>query len=165
MFATHALLPGDLDGLVQPAVALSAPTKALGTGKNDGLLTMGEIMGIDLNADWVVLSACNTGAASGKGASAISGLGQAFFYAGARSLLVSHWPVETTSAKEITTGLFDKQTKDESLTRAIALNETVKDLINNKTYKDKNGKDVFSYAHPVFWAPFTVVGDGAGVLN
>ena len=165
MFATHALLPGDLDGLVQPAVALSAPTKALGSGKNDGLLTMGEIMGLDLNADWVVLSACNTGAASGKGASAISGLGQAFFYAGARSLLVSHWPVETTSAKEITTGLFDRQTKDKSLTRAIALNETVKDLINNKTYKNNAGEDVFSYAHPVFWAPFTVVGDGAGVLN
>ena len=165
MFATHALLPGDLDGLVQPAVALSAPTKALGTGKNDGLLTMGEIMGLDLNADWVVLSACNTGAASGKGATAVSGLGQAFFYAGARSLLVSHWPVETTSAKEITTGLFDRQTKDKSLTRAIALNETVKELINNKTYKDKSGEDVFSYAHPVFWAPFTVVGDGAGVLN
>lgn len=165
MFATHALLPGDLDGLVQPAVALSAPTKALGTGKNDGLLTMGEIMGLDLNADWVVLSACNTGAASGKGARAISGLGQAFFYAGARSLLVSHWPVETTSAKEITTGLFDRQTKNKSLTRAVALNETVKDLIENKTYKDSSDKDVFSYAHPVFWAPFTVVGDGAGLLN
>lgn len=165
MFATHALLPGDLDGLVQPAIALSAPTKALGTGKNDGLLTMGEIMGLDLNADWVVLSACNTGAASGKGATAISGLGQAFFYAGARSLLVSHWPVETTSAKEITTGLFEKQTKDTSLTRAIALNETVKELINKKIYKDKSGRELFSYAHPVFWAPFTVVGDGAGLLN
>ena len=163
MFASHALLPGDLDGLTQPAIALSSP-KVTGS-KNDGLLTMGEIMGLDLNADWVVLSACNTGAGNGKGASAISGLGQAFFYAGARSLLVSHWPVETTSAKEITTGLFEKQTKDKSLTRAVALNETVKELINKKTYKDKSGRELFSYAHPVFWAPFTVVGDGAGLLN
>lgn len=163
MFASHALLPGDLNGLTQPAIAFSSP-KVTGSD-NDGLLTMSEIMGLDLNADWVVLSACNTGAGSGKGASAISGLGQAFFYAGARSLLVSHWPVETTSAKEITIGLFERQVKNKTSTRAVALNETVKDLINNKTYKDKNGKDVFSYAHPVFWAPFTVVGDGAGVLN
>lgn len=165
MFATHALLPGDLDGLVQPAIALTSPTVAKGTGKNDGLLTMGEVMGLELNADWVVLSACNTGGASGKGASAISGLGQAFFYAGARSLLVSHWPVETTSAKEITTGLFDRQTKNKSLTRAMALNLTINELIDSKTFKDAKGKSVYAYSHPVFWAPFTVVGDGAGRLQ
>ncbi|GMR16459.1 MAG: tetratricopeptide repeat protein [Gammaproteobacteria bacterium] len=165
MFATHALLPGDLDGLVQPAIALSAPTVAMGTDKNDGLLTMGEVMGLNLNADWVVLSACNTGAASGRGATAVSGLGQAFFYAGARSILVSHWPVETTSAKEITTGLFDKQTRDKSLTRAMALNETIKELIYTKKYKNNSGDAVFSYAHPAFWAPFTVIGDGAGTLQ
>jgi len=165
MFATHALLPGDLDGLVQPAIALTSPTASQGTGKNDGLLTMGEVMGLNLNADWVVLSACNTGAASGRGATAVSGLGQAFFYAGARSLLVSHWPVETTSAREITTGLFEKQVANKSLTRAMALNYTVKELIHEKTYKDNTGKDVFSYAHPVFWAPFTVVGDGTGTLQ
>ena len=60
-FATHALVPGDLDGLDQPAIALSAPSV---TGDNeDGLLTMGEVLKLKLNADWVVLSACNTGAA------------------------------------------------------------------------------------------------------
>lgn len=165
MFATHALLPGDLDGLVQPAIALTSPTVAKGTGKNDGLLTMGEVMGLELNADWVVLSACNTGGASGKGAAAVSGLGQAFFYAGARSLLVSHWPVETTSAKEITTGLFDLQTKNKSLTRATALNLTINKLIDSKTFKDAKGDSVYAYSHPVFWAPFTVVGDGAGRLQ
>ena len=165
MFATHALLPGDLDGLVQPAIALSSPTVAKGTGKNDGLLTMGEVMGLELNADWVVLSACNTGGASGKGAAAVSGLGQAFFYAGARSLLVSHWPVETSSAKEITTGLFDRQTKNKSLTRAVALNETINELIDTKTFKNAKGDSIYAYAHPVFWAPFTVVGDGAGTLR
>ena len=162
MFATHALLPGDLDGLVQPAIALSATQDK--NSANNGLLTMGEVMGLNLNADWVVLSACNTGAESGRGATAVSGLGQAFFYAGARSLLVSHWPVETTSAKQITTGLFDRQVENKSLSRAMALNETVKDLIQNKTYKDSTGKSVFAYAHPVFWAPFTVIGDGSGTL-
>ena len=69
-FASHGLVPGDLDGLDQPAIALSAPSV---TGKEeDGLLTMGEIMMLNLNADWVVLSACNTGAAEGAGAEALS---------------------------------------------------------------------------------------------
>lgn len=78
VFATHGLVPGDLDGLDQPALALSAPD-VTGNKDEDGLLTMGEIMGLRLNADWVVLSACNTGAAEGEGAEAVSGLGQAFF--------------------------------------------------------------------------------------
>lgn len=78
---------------------------------------MGEILGLKLNADWVVLSACNTAAADGAGAEAVSGLGRAFFYAGARALLVSNWPVETTSAKALTTNLFKRQAKDPALTR------------------------------------------------
>lgn len=76
-FATHALVPGDLDGLSQPALALCSPEV---TGEDeDGLLTLGEILKLKLNADWVVLSACNTGAADGAGAEAVSGLGRAFF--------------------------------------------------------------------------------------
>ena len=106
-FATHALLPGDLDGLDQPALALCAPSI---TGDDeDGLLTMGEIMKLRMNADWVVLSACNTGAADGAGVEAVSGLGRAFFYAGTRAILVSMWPVETTSARKLTTALFQYQ--------------------------------------------------------
>ena len=73
-------------------------------GDEDGLLTMGEILQLRLNADWIVLSACNTGSPDGRGAEAVSGLGRAFFYAGARSLLVSNWPVETNSAKALTSG-------------------------------------------------------------
>jgi len=88
-FATHGLLLGELDGLIQPALALSSP-KITG-GKEDGLLTMGEILSLKLNSDWIVLSACNTGAGEGAGAEAVSGLGRAFFYAGTRSLLVSNW--------------------------------------------------------------------------
>ena len=63
MFATHGLVPGDLKGLAQPALALSAP-EVVGSG-GDGLLTMEKILGLKLDADWVVLSACNT--ASGDG--------------------------------------------------------------------------------------------------
>jgi hypothetical protein len=96
-FATHGLVPGELDGLAQPALALTAPEVAGVEG--DGLLTMEEVLQLKLDADWVVLSACNTASGDGAGAEAISGLGRAFFYAGARSLLVSAWPVETVSAK------------------------------------------------------------------
>jgi CHAT domain-containing protein len=159
-FATHALVPGDLDGLDQPALALSSPS--ISGDNEDGLLTMGEILRLKLNADWVVLSACNTGAAEGKGAEAISGLGQAFFYAGTRALLVSMWPVETTSASKLTTGLFRYQQRDPSLSRARALQKSALALIDGPGLKDQaSGKIVASYAHPLFWAPFIIVGESA----
>ena len=158
-FATHGLVPGDLDGLMQPALALSAPDVAGVEG--DGLLTMGEILGLRLDADWVVLSACNTGSGAGAGAEAVSGLGQAFFYAGTRALLVSNWPVETTSAKALTTDLFRRQSDNANLTRAEALRRTMLGLIDGGGYVDqKSGKTVFSYAHPIFWAPFSLIGEG-----
>ncbi len=157
-FATHGLVPGDLDGLVQPALALSSP--AVTGSQEDGLLTVGEILGLKLNADWIILSACNTAAADGAGAEAVSGLGRAFFYAGARALLVSNWPVETTSAKALTTDLFKRQAKDSSLTRSQALQQAMLALIDGPGRTDAQGKTLFSYAHPIFWAPFTLVGDG-----
>ena len=160
-FATHGLVPGDLDGLTQPALALSAPEVANIDG--DGLLTMEEILGLRLNADWVVLSACNTASGSGAGAEAVSGLGRAFFYAGARALLVSNWPVETNSARELTTDLFRRQGADPNLTRAKALQQTMTAMIDGPGFVDpKTNRVVFSYAHPIFWAPFTLVGDGGG---
>jgi CHAT domain-containing protein len=160
-FATHGLIPGDLNGLLQPALALSSP-RVVG-GADDGLLTMGEILGLKLNADWVVLSACNTGSGQGAGAEAVSGLGLAFFYAGTRALLVSNWPVETTSAKALTTDLFRRQAKDHDLSRAEALRQAMEGMIDQKGYIDpETGKTVFSYAHPLFWAPFSLIGDGGG---
>jgi CHAT domain-containing protein len=159
-FATHGLVPGDLNGLVQPALALSAPEIG-GTG-GDGLLTMGEILALKLDADWVVLSACNTAAGDGAGAEAFSGLGRAFFYAGTRALLVSNWPVETTSARALTTDLFSRQAKDPALSRAQALRQSMLALMDGKGLVDDRGRTVFSYAHPIFWAPFSLVGDGGG---
>lgn len=158
VFATHGLLPGDIDGLQQPALALTPTTR--GKQVEDGLLTMGEILSLKLNADWVVLSACNTGAADGKGAEAVSGLVRAFFYAGTRALLVSNWPVETTSAKVLTTTLFTLQAKQNGLTRSYALRKAMLQLVDDAGSKDAQGRIVFSYAHPIFWAPFSVVGDG-----
>jgi CHAT domain-containing protein len=157
-FATHALVPGDLDGLDQPALALCAPEV---TGENeDGLLTLGEILKLKLKADWVVLSACNTGAADGAGSEAVSGLGRAFFYAGSRAILVSMWPVETTSARQLTSQLFEYQKEDKTLSRASALRQSILALIDGPGMKDPvSGKIAASYAHPFFWAPFIIVGE------
>jgi CHAT domain-containing protein len=158
VFASHALIPGDLDGLSQPAIALCSPTV---TGENeDGLLTMGEVLKLKLNADWVVLSACNSGGSDGLGAEALSGLGQAFFYAGTKALLATMWPVESTSAKKLTTKLFQCQKDDIKLTRAQALRKSMLYLIESSGLKDNaTGKIIASYAHPLFWAPFILVGD------
>lgn len=160
MFATHGLVPGDLDGLQEPALALSSPSVAHIQG-GDGLLTMSKILGLKLDADWVVLSACNTAAGSGAGAEAVSGLGRAFFYAGTRALLVSNWPVETTSARTLTTDLFRRQAEQPGLSRAEALRQAELALIDGPGFS-ADGKPLFSYAHPIFWAPFAVIGDGGG---
>ena len=158
VFATHGLVPGELNGLTQPALALSAPGVAGVEG--DGLLTMEEILALKLDADWVVLSACNTGAGSGAGAEAASGLGRAFFYAGTRALLVTNWSVHSQSARELVTDLFRRQAADKQLSRGEALRQAVMAMVDGPGYTDALGKTEFAYAHPLFWAPYTIIGDG-----
>jgi CHAT domain-containing protein len=122
---------------------------------------MGEVLELKLNADWVVLSACNTASGDGTGAEAISGLGRAFFFAGTRAILVSNWPVESTSTTALTTNLFRLQADNSSLSRADALQQAMLNLIDGPGYVDTESKTAyFSYAHPIFWAPFTIVGEG-----
>ncbi len=158
MFATHGLVPGDLDGLNEPALALTAPEVAKVPG--DGLLTVSKILGLRLNADWVVLSACNTASGNGAGAEAVSGLGLAFFYAGSRALLVSNWPVETSSARQLTTELFRREAATPGITRAEALRQAMLAVLDGPGMVDPiTKKPVYSYAHPIFWAPFSLVGD------
>lgn len=157
-FATHGLVSGDFNGLTQPALALTAPAVA-GVG-GDGLLTMEKILALKLNADWVVLSACNTGAGAGAGAEAASGLGRAFFYAGTRALLVTNWSVHSQSARELVTDLFHRQAADPKLARGEALRQAMLALMDGEGFTDGNGKTLFTYAHPLFWAPFTIIGDG-----
>lgn len=147
-FATHGLLPNDFPGVAEPSLALANPQD----GKH-GLLTLEEILGLKLDADWVVLSACNTAAGDGTAADAVSGLGRGFFYAGTRALLVTHWPVESVSARLLVTGLFDRQAKDATLTRAQALRQSMLALMAQNS-------GTFAYAHPLFWAPYALVGDG-----
>jgi CHAT domain-containing protein len=147
-FATHGLVAGDLANVVEPALMFSPPETA--TELDDGLLTASEISQLDLDADWVVMSACNTAAGASKSAQSLSGLARAFFYAGARALLVSHWAVNSQAAVAITTGAFDAQSADPTIGRAEALRRSIRTLIA------RGGAN----AHPAVWAPFILVGDG-----
>ncbi|MBZ9677249.1 CHAT domain-containing protein [Mesorhizobium sp. ES1-1] len=148
-FATHGLVSGDVEGLAEPALALTPPTVA---GEiDDGLLTASEIARLHLNASWVILSACNTAGGERPEAEALSGLARSFFYAGARSVLVSHWPVVSSAAVKLTTGVFSDMAENPTLSRAEALRRSMLALID--------GGDP-SQANPSYWAPFIIVGDG-----
>ena len=151
-FAAHGLVAGELSGLGEPALALALPQVA--TETDDGLLTMSEVSKLKLDADWVVLSACNTAAADKQGADALSGLARAFFHAGARALLVSHWPVGTDAAVRLTTATFEALRQNPGMGRAEALRQAMLALM-----ADPNEP---LNAYPAYWAPFFVVGDGAG---
>lgn len=156
MFATHGLMAGDLPGLHEPALAMTAPDLAGTTG--DGFLTMSEIMTLKLDADWVILSACNTAAADGRGAESASGLGRAFFYAGARAVLLTHWAVESTSAEAITTRIFQNQARQRTASRAALHRMAMLDVMSSDA-SAVSAEGRFSYAHPFFWAAFALTGD------
>jgi CHAT domain-containing protein len=150
-FATHGLIAGELKGLAEPALVLTPPAEANDT--DDGLLTASEVAQLKLNADWVVLSACNTAAAGPQGAEALSGLARAFFYAGARALLVSHWPVNSDAAVRLTTKAFAELRADPKIGRAEAMRRSMIDVTTRGTDQEN---------HPAYWAPFVVVGEGGG---
>jgi CHAT domain-containing protein len=102
----------------------------------------------------------NTGAGSGAGAEAASGLGRAFFYAGTRALLVTNWSVHSESARQLVGDLFKRQAADPKLTRSEALRQAMMALADGPGYAGPDGKTEFDYAHPMFWAPYSIIGDG-----
>src|ERR1019366_2281958 len=112
---------------------------------DDGLLSASEVAQLKLNADWVVLSACNTAAEEKPGAEPLSGLARAFFYAGARSLLVSHWEVDDEATVSLMTGVFLLMKNNPKLSHGEALRQSMLAMIDNaKTQQDLN---------PRVWAP------------
>jgi len=153
-FATHGLTASETEGtsagLVQPALLLTPPETA--SPEDDGLLTAAEVSNLRLDADWVVLSACNT-AAGEQDDEALSGLARAFFYAGARAVLVSHWYVNSAAAVQLVTVAFAEQSREPNIGRAEAMRRAMLRLIATDKFK----------AHPAYWAPFVIVGEGAKV--
>jgi CHAT domain-containing protein len=151
-FATHGLMASESEMLAataEPALLLTPPSAP--TEEDDGLLTASEVAQLKLNADWVILSACNTAAGGADGAETLSGLARAFFYAGARAVLVSHWAVDSDATVKLITKTFDEIKLDANTGRAEALRRSMITLISERE----------GYSHPSYWAPFVIVGEGS----
>ncbi|WP_211910901.1 CHAT domain-containing tetratricopeptide repeat protein [Tardiphaga alba] len=147
-FATHGALSGQVRGAIEPGLIMTPPAQA--SRNDDGYLSSSDISALKLDADWVVLSACNTAGGEKAEAEAFSGLARAFFYAGTRALLVTHWPVNSQAAVLITTGTTNALAVQRDLGRSEAFRRALVNLIG------KGG----TYAHPSVWAAFVLVGNG-----
>jgi CHAT domain-containing protein len=147
-FATHGLLPAELRCQSEPALALTPPAEPTQSKELDGLLEASEIAGLRLDADLVVLSACNTATAGGKfGGDTLASLSDMFFYAGSRAVLATHWPVPSASTSLLMSGLFKIHQGDPGAGYAAALRQSQLALLGNPTT-----------AHPVHWAGFSLIG-------
>jgi CHAT domain-containing protein len=146
-FATHGLVAGDASDLAEPALVLAA-----GATPADELLLASEAATLKLNANWVLLSACNTASPDAPEAQGLSGLTRAFFYAGAKSLLVSHWRVRDDVAPKLIPAMLLAERKDPNLSRAQALRQASLAILDDPT---------LDAANPSAWAPFTLIGEAA----
>lgn len=160
-FATHAMLPGQLEGNAEPGLVMTPPDQPSQT--DDGYLTASEAAALKLRADWVVLSACNTaGPADGGSSESLSGLARAFFFAGARSLLVSHWPVLDTVGAAITSETFRIAAARPELSRAQALRLALRGIRSGTSVLgDPISGWKQSWADPWAWAPFSLIESGS----
>ncbi len=151
-FATHGTLAGELEGTSEPGLILTPPAQQ--SDLDDGFLSASEVAALKVDADWVILSACNTAAGNSDKAESLSGLARAFFYAGARALLVSHWAVNSEATVNLITSAVGAISRDNKIGRAEALRWAMLAMID----KGKSHE-----AYPAYWAPFVVVGEGASL--
>jgi CHAT domain-containing protein len=153
-FATHGLLPGELHCQAEPGLVLSPPVTPASATDSDGLLEASEVAALKLNADLVALSACNTAAAGGArfGGDALQGLADAFFNAGARAVLASHWEVPSAETAKLMADMFQRYGRDRQHGLAEALRQSQLDLVQSQ-----------ATAHPYYWAAFTLIGVGETV--
>ncbi len=157
-FATHALLPGELSCVPEPALVVSPAAGARDAAS--AFLPASELLRLRLDADLVMLSACNTAGpatgvagVAGNAGEALSGLARSFFFAGARGLLVTHWPAGDRAAAAIVIQTMRRQQAGDA--SADALRSAQLALI------EEAGRDLpASFAHPFAWAGFALVGDG-----
>jgi hypothetical protein len=152
-FATHAIVAGEIDGVTEPALVLT-PGDDEHNQQNDGLLTASEIANLVLDANLVILSACDTAAPDGSaGGRGLSGLADAFFFAGARAVAVTQWAVSSHAAQQLGAGLVSRSLESNSSGVAEGLRRTMVEYISR-------AKEDY-LAHPRFWAAFVIAGDGA----
>ncbi len=154
-FATHALLPTDLQCQNEPALIASPPIGALNA--DGALMKASDVAGLDLDADAVILSACNTGGPAGTGSGeSLSGLARSFFYAGARAAAVTHWSVNdrTTAYIVALTVSGAKADPGQGLAGALA-------TAQRRMLSDAKG-DLAIQAHPFYWGALAVIGEGMG---
>jgi CHAT domain-containing protein len=149
-FATHGIVAGEITGTSEPGLILTPPAEQ--TDTDDGYLSASEVATLKLDADWVILSACNTAAGGAANAEALSGLARAFIFAGTRALLVSHWAVNSAATVKLITSAVSSITRDGKMGRAEALRQAMLSMIDSGEPQE---------AHPALWAPFVVVGEGA----
>ncbi len=155
-FATHGLLSGAFEGLAEPALALTpdATAPAQGSFTGDGLLTASEAAQLDIGADWVILSACDTAGEDSIGGEGLGGLVQGFFSAGARNMLVSHWRVDDRAAEALITRTVTAS--QNQISKAESLRLAMKALFDD-TSRDQTQ---LPNSHPSIWAPFLMIGAG-----
>ncbi len=149
-FATHALLSREAEDITGGAITEPALLLHPGDGQ-DGFLTASEAATLRLDADWVLLSACNTAAGEAADAEGLSGLARAFFFAGAKALMVSHWKVDDSAAMALMTETMQRSAS-RNMSRAQALRQAMLTVMNSPDQ---------DYRHPFFWAPFVLVGETA----
>jgi CHAT domain-containing protein/Tfp pilus assembly protein PilF len=145
-FATHGLVGGDLTGLSEPGLVFTPP--AASSPEDDGVLTASEAANLKLDADWVVLSACNTASGDRPEAPGYTGLARAFIFAGGKRVLASHWPVRDDAAARLTVDTVRAAARGDS--PAQALRKAELRLIDDPRMSD--GSD------PSVWAPFELIG-------
>ncbi|MGB0507474.1 MAG: CHAT domain-containing protein [Pikeienuella sp.] len=176
-FATHGILWPTPDCFTDPALTVTATDSE----DSDGLLSATEIRGLNLDAQLVILSACNTASTylegignaaalkgrkvdkskaaanikreSGAGGESLSGLARAFFSAGARTVLATHWPVADETTTELMQ-VFFKRLRDTDEDLATALRKAQEELRSQP-----------QFSHPIFWGPFVLIGDGSLTLH
>jgi CHAT domain-containing protein len=130
---------------------------AVASEEDDGLLTASEASQLDISADWVILSACNTASAAGaEGNDSLSALARGFLHAGAHALLASHWRVSDDATAALTVETLSAWQADPAAGQGEALRRAMHAV---RTGKHADGTPVTgwtaAWAHPGSWAPFT----------
>lgn len=151
-FATHALLPAEIACQPEPAIIASTPPAA--PDSTGALLTASAVANLDLDADLVILSACNSGGPGGTTAGeSLSGLARSFFFAGARALMVTHWAVDDRMAAFLVATAMAEMRQGRGAN--VALRTAQLGVL------DDAGRGLpVEAAHPFYWAAFTVIGEG-----